>query len=126
MVTYIVILHVFSIVCVIGFDIPVLMSAFAILTIVVSLMWSIKTWRCEHYSIKYESLYKYWSVSTDAQQWQRYESVSVAYLNDTLVWIILRSPGVVTKAAVIGVDSISNERFLQLRRCILCPDMFDQ
>ncbi len=126
MVIYIVILHVFTIVCVLGFDISLLMCAAVILMTLVSLVWSIKAWLCQCYSIKYESLYKCWSVSTDAQQWQQYESVSVVYLNDTLVWIILGSPGTGARAAIIGVDSMPNERFLQLRRCILCPNMFDQ
>jgi hypothetical protein len=128
MLIYIVILHVFTIVCVLGFDIPLLMCTVVILMTLVALAWSIKAWLYQQrYSLKYESTYKCWSMSAaDVKQWQQYESVRVVYLNDTLVWIILGSPYSGTKAAIIGVDSMPNERFLQLRRCILCPDMFDQ
>ena len=127
MAIYIAIVHVFTIVCVLGFDIPIFIRAVMTLVMLASLLWSIKKWayqpRCY---LKYESIYKCWGVSSDAQRWQRYESVSVSYLNDTLVWIILGSPGNANRAAIIGVDSLSHERFLQIRRCILCPEMFDR
>ena len=127
MAVYIIVIHIFAVVCVLSFDIPTFVCAVAVLGLLATLLWSIKQWmRQQQYLIKYESIYKCWSVSIEAQQWQRYESISVAYLNDAFVWIILSSPGVPRKAKLIGVDSMGNERFLQLRRCILCPDMFDE
>jgi hypothetical protein len=120
-------IHVFTIVCVLVFDISIFISAATVLAIIASLVWSISKWlSMRRYFIKYESSDKCWSVSIDGQQWWRYKSISVAYLNDAFVWIILDSPGRATRAAIIGVDSMPSERFLQLRRCILCPNMFDQ
>ncbi|MFK7794261.1 MAG: protein YgfX [Gammaproteobacteria bacterium] len=122
---YIAIIHLFALICVLGFDIPNYLRTVGVFALLVSLLWSIKQWLCQQqYLIKYEGLYQCWSISVDAQEWRRYESVRVAYLNDAFVWIVLSSPGVPQKARLIGVDSMENERFLQLRRCILCPDMF--
>lgn len=124
---YIIIVHVFTVVCVLNFDISMIISAVAVLVTLASMVWSINKWSCQHhYFIKYEPTYQCWSVSNDGHRWQRYESIRVAYLNDALVWITLSLPGSATRAALIVVDSIPSERFLQLRRCILCPDMFER
>ncbi len=126
-VIYIAAVHVFTIICLLGFDLPAPCCAVAILVILASLARSIRQWLCQApYFIKFESVYSCWSVLVDAPPWQRHESINVAYLNDTLVWITLASPGSVKRVAIIGVDSMENERFRQLRRCILCPDMFDR
>ena len=124
---YIAVFHVFTFIGVLYFDASVLIRAVVLLALLASLARALKQWACQQqFFIKYESVYQCWSVSNDAQQWQLYESLSVAYLNDTLVWITRSSPGGENRAVIIGVDSMANERFLQLRRCIFCPDMFDQ
>jgi len=123
---FICVVHVFTFVSALYFDLPLFFYVVILLAVLISWVWSINQWSChQHYFIKYESVYQSWSVSNDTQQWQRYENLSVAYINDALVWIILGSPGGNAMASLIGVDSMDNERFLQLRRCILCPNMFD-
>lgn len=127
MVIYIVLVHVFTIVCVHGFDMPLILIVSATLGLLGSLVVSLKQWSYKgRFFIKYESIFKCWSVSSDSSHWQRYEHIEVAYLNDSLVWIILSSPGKRSRAEVIGVDSLTYQRFLQLRRCIICPGMFNQ
>ncbi|MFK8027692.1 MAG: protein YgfX [Gammaproteobacteria bacterium] len=127
MVIYIVFVHVFTIVCVMSFDLSMLLIASTTLILLISLAITLKQWSAKgHFFIKYESAFKCWSVSSDSNHWQRFEHLNVAYLNDSLVWIILSSPGKRSRAKIIGVDSLSNERFLQLRRCIICPGIFNQ
>ena len=125
MTIYIVVIHVFTGICILSFDIPTTLCAVGVIILLASFLWCLKQWVFQPQSlIKYEYIYKRWSVSDDVQQWQYYESVNVVYLNDTFVWIILSSPGIPSQAKLIGVDSMEDERFLQLRRCILCPEMF--
>ncbi len=121
----IVIAHAFTIISVLCFDVAIIVRASVALLLMISLAWNLYKWSHNHYFIKYESAYTRWSMSLDARRWQQYETVSIAYLNGAFVWIILSSPSRVSRAAIIGVDSMSAERFLQLRRCILCPDILD-
>ena len=122
----IVIVHVFTFFAALCFDLPILIYVAILLGVLVSLAWFIHTYiHRQCFFLKYESHYQRWSASNDAKQWQRYDSLNVAYINSTLVWIILASPGRVSKSSLISVDSMAKDKFLQLRRCILCPEMFD-
>ena len=127
MASYVVVIHVFTLIVVLCFDVPWWIHTIFLSAIMGSLVWAINSGLSQpHFFLKYESTYQRWSVSSDNRQWHQYESIRVAYLNESFVWIILASPGGARKAAIIGVDSMLNERFLQLRRCILCPDLFNQ
>lgn len=128
-VIYSIFVHALTLLCVLSFDIPVMASSVAVFLISVSFVAAVRSQKQpSSCSIKYESKYPCWNIcwnaSADEQVWQRYETVKIAYLNDTFVWIIMNSPNNVSRAVLIGVDSLPNERFLQLRRCILCPTMF--
>ncbi len=72
----IVIAHLVAIICVLGFDIAIIVKASVVLLILASLAWSFYQWSHNHYFIKYEPAYTRWSMSFDAQQWQQYETVS--------------------------------------------------
>ena len=122
---YIVAIHLCGLILILLFQIPPAVCVAGVILLAFSLLDGVKRYLSRsHYWLKYEPIYKYWAISIDGKVWRRYQDLRVVCLNDALVWIILSSAGQSQSAVMIGVDCMLNERFLQLRRCILCPDAF--
>lgn len=78
------------------------------------------------YILMYESNTKLWKVCEKCDNWQQYNTLSAMYINQWFVWIVLSNSDNKTKGLIIGRDSLPSERYLQLRRCILCPEVVRQ
>ncbi len=118
------IVHLFAGFSVIYFDVTIDMKSALLILVLASVTWQLNRWRKSGLFANYESQSDCWKLSLDNQHWQYYETIKTAYLNGSLVWIIFSAPGQRTRSVIIGVDSMPAERFLQLRRCILCPAMY--
>lgn len=119
------VVHVFVIFCVLNFEIAIYVSTGMVLAIFASLYWQISAWLRHHCFLRYESASSCWSISFDKEHWQHYSAISCLYLNDSFMWLILRSSVSAHTSAIIGADSMPTERYLQLRRCIICPGIFN-
>ena len=64
-----------------------------------------------------------WQLSDDLRSWLHVNSISAIYVNEWFVWIVIGMNNAHKKGIIIGRDSLSAERFIQLRRCILSPDV---
>lgn len=122
---YIFIVHAFTLFCALSFEVSALICLSLVIAIFASMAWQIFTWARRHYFLKYEPKVQCWSISSDKHQWRRYNSVTYIYLNNSFVWLILRASGGASTSVIIGVDSMPTERYLQLRRCIICPGIFN-
>ena len=118
------IVHLFVGFSVIYFDVTINVKSVLLIFVLASLIWQINQWRKSGLFAQYKSQNGSWDLSFDNQHWQCYETIKTAYLNGSFVWIIFSAPGQRTRSVIIGVDSMPTERFLQLRRCILCPGMY--
>lgn len=67
-----------------------------------------------------------WQLSEDGNNWAQVDRVSIICVNSSIVWIVLEIVHRRFKAIVIGSNSLSAERFLQFRRCILRPEIFSK
>ena len=116
--------HSFSIGLISLFAIPVTLKLVAIVMTVISLCWQLHKWYESDIEIRYQASNQSWTVPGEGKCGQSYSVIKTVYLCDVFVWIILSSPGQAVKPVIVGVDSLESEKFLQLRRCILCPELF--
>lgn len=75
------------------------------------------------YYLIFELKSSLWKFSEDGVKWQYFDGLSAIYVNRWFVWIVLSNQHNHSKGLIIGSDSLLDERFMQLRRCILCPNL---
>lgn len=64
-----------------------------------------------------------WSITENSKKCEYYHSASCRYINAWFVWIVFSNSNGSKKGIIIGRDSLPTERFMQLRRCILNPEL---
>lgn len=108
---------------VIHFHLPI--SAKIVVISLLLVAWLINHLRpySKSFQLIYESKLDLWSLSEDRENWQQFRSLDKIYVNQWFVWVVLSNSDKLTKGLIIGRDSLPSERYLQLRRCILCPEV---
>ena len=122
-ISFIIFVHLFVAILIVNFVVPDYMKFFLVSAIVVSFYYQWCQWKLSKCQLKYAAKTKQWSVSAGSVECINYQELRTIYLNCTFVWIILSSPGLSSKYIWVGVDSMSAEKFLQFRQCILCPEL---
>ena len=120
----IVVSHVISVVLIVQFAVPIVIKLMVGVIVICSLNWQLLKWHKSNMVLRFQPSVCCWSTSIDSKHWLAYSAIKKVYLCDVFVWIVLSSPGKVDKPVILSVDSLEGDKFIQLRRCILCPELF--
>ncbi len=119
-------LHIIVFGVAINFQIPSIVKLLIIVFMLVISYAKFKQIKDEFCILKFDSKTKTWKMSKDGRNWHCFDVVNTIYLNDWFVWLVFKNSTKHTQGVIIGRDSLPIERFMQLRRCILCPEVIHQ
>ncbi len=75
------------------------------------------------FCIQFEPAAGVWKQGGNTGSWLRFNRISKIYINQWFVWVVFCTHEKRAKGIIIGRDSLPIERFMQLRRCILSPQV---
>ena len=108
---------------VLGYDVPTLVKVFLILVLLTFLVILVRREYKKEIVLKYDYVLMEWCVGEPNSGDIRFDVISKAYINDWFIWVIFSAHGKHSKGIIIGRDSLPIERFMQLRRYILSPEV---
>ena len=73
--------------------------------------------------LRFDVANKSWQISIDRLNYQQITKLSCLHANEWYVCALLEFNQQTSKTFLIGSDSLLAERFMQLRRCILSPEV---
>jgi len=107
----------------INFQIPVSWKLLLTCVLFVSLFICLVLEYQKKFCIQFEPATQIWKLQVNDGSWLRFNTVSKIYINQWFVWVVFCTHNKHAKGIIIGRDSLPVERFMQLRRCILSPQV---
>ena len=105
------------------FAILLWVKIFLVITICSYGIWEIRKWKTSRYVLCFETQTQQWNVSLNQSEVRIINSLWPLYLSDRFVLLRLDLGGRNTACVLVLTDSLAKDKFLQLRRCILCPEV---
>lgn len=116
-------LHLCVICVVFLFDVSIYAKAFLSISLLIISWVQIKRHYVSMYTLTYQAKTNTWAIAEIEGNYEQYTDISKIFVNEWFVWIVLKQLNITSRGIFIGRDSLPSERFVQLRRCILCPDI---
>ena len=124
LILYLACLHLFVAICLYNFLMPAVVKVALILIIFLSLSRYFYKYLCEVMIVSFHPLTQRWSVSVNGQKSVLFDQIRTIYLNKTFLWVILQSKIHGKLTLITSAESLTEDKYKQLRRYIISPGLF--
>ena len=74
--------------------------------------------------VSFHPLTQRWSVSVNGQKFVLFDQIRTIYLNKMFLWVILQSKSHGKLTLITSAESLTEDKYKQLRRYIISPGLF--
>ncbi len=117
---WIIVIHLLAMAVIAMFVLPIEIKGMLGLLVVILGVWQWRKWSSRIWRLQFDASRGQWKMGSGYQDWNLIDSVQPIYVNDQLIWLKFYCAGR-SLTVIAGVDSLSKEKYLRLRRSVICP-----
>ncbi len=116
--------HLLAAICLLNTSVPVNIVIILSGLLLCSFYYQLNRWKFDRYHLIFKPLTNHWQLTKNQQSKKQFNQLRTVYLNSAFIWIILSSTIHGRQSLILGVDSLSEEEYRQIRRYIISPELF--
>ena len=118
-----IVIHILVFYIVVLYEVSIYVKIIVCSIILLSLITNIRNEFQRKDILRFDVSNKSWQISIDRLNYQQISKISCLHASEWCVFVLLDFNQRRSKTFLIGSDSLLAERFMQLRRCILSPEV---
>lgn len=124
LILYLVVLHMLVVICIYKFLVPENVKIVLMMIAFLSVCRYFHQYRYETFNVYFHPLTQKWSASKNNQKPKMYDQIRTVYLNQKFLWVILESSKSEKLSLMTSAESMTDDKYRQLRRYIISPELF--
>lgn len=121
---YLVVVHMLVVICIYKSLVPENVKIVLMMIVFVSVCRYVLRYRYETINVYFHPLTQKWSASKNNQKPKMYDQIRTVYLNEKFLWVILESSKSEKLSLMTSAESMTDDKYRQLRRYIISPELF--